>query len=138
MEDLVVAVDPGRAKCGVAVVHRTQGALRRQVVETAALATAVTALAHEYETVTVILGDRTYSAETARTLAGLTVQGEALRVRRVDEHHTSEMARSRYWRENPPRGWKRLIPVTMQVPPVPIDDYVAVILAERYFCSNSC
>ena len=38
-----------------------------------------------------------------------------------------------YWREHPPRGLMRLIPVTMQVPPVPVDDYVAVILAERYF-----
>jgi len=30
----------------------------------------------------------------------------------------------------------RLIPVTMRTPPVPVDDYVAVILAERFFRQN--
>ncbi|HKM17981.1 MAG TPA: pre-16S rRNA-processing nuclease YqgF, partial [Limnochordia bacterium] len=33
---------------------------------------------------------------------------------------------------HPPRGWRRLLPVSLQTPPVPIDDYVAVILAQRY------
>ena len=33
---------------------------------------------------------------------------------------------------NPPRGWRRLLPVSMQMPPEPYDDYVAVILAQRF------
>ena len=29
------------------------------------------------------------------------------------------------------KGWRKLLPVTMQVPPEPVDDLVAVILARR-------
>ena len=37
-----------------------------------------------------------------------------------------KLAKGEYWKANPPNGWRRLIPVTMQVPPVPVDDFVAV------------
>jgi hypothetical protein len=49
-----------------------------------------------------------------------------------DEYRTTELAKGEYWKANPPKGWRRLIPVTMQVPPVPVDDFVAVILARRF------
>jgi hypothetical protein len=49
----------------------------------------------------------------------------------VDEKDTSIQARERYWHHNPRRGWRRLLPATMQVPPEPVDDFVALMLAER-------
>ena len=51
----------------------------------------------------------------------------------VEEAYTSERARRRYFAENPPRGLARLIPAGMRTPPVPVDDWVAVLLAEAYF-----
>jgi hypothetical protein len=54
----------------------------------------------------------------------------------VDEHRSSEQGRRRYFRDNPPRGWRRLLPVGLQTPPRAYDDYVAVILAERYLASR--
>ncbi len=51
----------------------------------------------------------------------------------VDEFKTSEEARLRYVEENPPTGWKRLIPLSLRTPDAPYDDYVAIILAERYW-----
>lgn len=51
----------------------------------------------------------------------------------VDEAHTSEAARTRYVAANPPRGWQRLLPAALRTPPVAYDDYVALILAERYW-----
>ena len=50
----------------------------------------------------------------------------------VDERHTTEEARKLYWKKNPPRGWRKLLPTSMQVPPVPVDDLVAEILARRF------
>jgi hypothetical protein len=32
----------------------------------------------------------------------------------------------------PPQGLKKLIPQGMRLPPVPIDDIVAILLIERY------
>ena len=49
----------------------------------------------------------------------------------VDERDTSLQARERYWEHHPRRGWRRLLPATLQVPPDPVDDFVAYILAER-------
>ena len=54
----------------------------------------------------------------------------------VDEHLTTLEARARYFVEHPPTGLKRLLPVSMQVPPEPYDDYVAVILGERFLASQ--
>ena len=51
----------------------------------------------------------------------------------VDEFKTSEEARLRYVKENPPTDWKRLIPQSLRTPDAPYDDYVAIILAERYW-----
>ena len=49
----------------------------------------------------------------------------------VDEKDTSFQARERYWEHNPRRGWRRFVPSTLQTPPGPIDDYAALIIAER-------
>jgi hypothetical protein len=51
-------------------------------------------------------------------------------LRAVDEHGTTLRARARYFTDHPPRGWRRLIPRSLQTPPEPYDDYVAVLLAE--------
>ena len=133
MEELIISVDPGREKCGVAVVHKTNGVHLKKIVSTANLSEAVAKLAEEYNTLTVVLGNRTTSRETKNILAKIVVNQRNLDVKLVDEHRSTDAARIRYWRENPPKGLKRLIPVTLQIPPTPVDDYVAVILAERYF-----
>ena len=36
-----------------------------------------------------------------------------------------------------PRGLRRLLPTSMQVPPVPVDDFVAVILGTRYLARQA-
>ena len=50
----------------------------------------------------------------------------------VDEYRTTDDARRAYWKANPPTGWRRFFPTSMQVPPEPVDDFVAVLLAQRY------
>jgi RNase H-fold protein (predicted Holliday junction resolvase) len=137
VEELVIAIDPGREKCGVAVVHKTRGLLHKEIVPTSGLVAKVAVLLSEFQPNAVILGNRT-SSQTARQQLNdlLTSANEDRKLVLVDEHRSTDEARTRYWQENPPQGWKRLIPVTMQVPSVPVDDYVAVILAERYFQDN--
>ena len=63
-------------------------------------------------------------AEIARTLG--------LRVELVDERETTLLARSRYFDDHPPRGWRRFVPRGMLLPSRPIDDYAALLIAERY------
>lgn len=133
MNEVIIAVDPGRDKCGVAVVDRMVGALWKKVIRTGELAAVVAELAGGYGADTVIVGDRTAHRQAVGVLDKITIAGKKLSIKLVDEHRSTEEARKLYWQENPPRGLRRLLPVTMLTPPVPVDDYVAVVLARRYF-----
>jgi hypothetical protein len=50
----------------------------------------------------------------------------------VEERDSTRQARELYWQDSPPRGLQRLLPRGMRVPPRPVDDYAAVVLARRY------
>jgi len=126
---MILAIDPGREKCGLAVVRRDGAVVFREVVVRAALAARLREVGAAHGVDVVVLGDRTGSKETAEVVRGCLPGAQ---VHLVDEHRSTEEARKRYFAENPPRGWRRLIPRGLLVPPVPYDDHVAIILAERY------
>lgn len=133
----IVAVDPGREKCGVAVLDRQQGVLWRQVVETTALSGTVTDLLDHFGCRIVVLGNQTASAAVRRGMQPLLDQALVDDIVLIDEHGSTEEARSRYWQAVPPTGWRRFLPRGLLVPPCAVDDFAAIILAERYFKGNS-
>jgi RNase H-fold protein (predicted Holliday junction resolvase) len=134
LELLVLAVDPGRSKCGLAVVGSDSGVRTRAVVPREKLAETVERFARAYSPAVVIVGGGTGS-KAART--AIETMSSPTKVETVDEKFTSLDAKERFFKENPPRGLKRLIPTTLQVPNVPYDDYVAVLLAERYIAEHN-
>lgn len=131
---VVLAIDPGKCKCGVAVVSKADDirVLHRAVVDTESLPAVLSDLASRFSPDTIILGDGTTSKPVADLAGSL-----GMRVEVVDEKMTSVLARKRYFQENAPKGLRRLIPISFQTPSTPCDDYVAVILAERYFADNN-
>lgn len=133
MEQTVIAVDPGREKCGVAVVHQTKGILHIAVVSAQEIGVQVSRLAADFSTTTLVLGDGTAHNNTKTELEQFNTTDKPFTIHLIDEKHSTEEARQRYWQHNPPTGLRRLIPLGLQVPPVPVDGYVAVILAERFF-----
>lgn len=133
---MVVAIDPGREKCGLAVVHKEQGIICKTIIATPGLAAATVNLAATYKLTTVVIGSSTTSVAARGELDAVHVNGHKLTLIPINEYRSTDEARKRYWRDNPPQGLKRLIPTTLQVPPVPVDDYAAVILAERYFANQ--
>lgn len=137
MRDTIIAVDPGRDKCGIAILKREQGVLEKMIIATPQLAIVVEKKVLQYGVSQIVIGDGTTSKAAIQRLSDLCTGAAPMQIIVVDERYTTEQARVRYWQENPPRGLKRLLPVSMQVPPVPVDDYVAVILAERYLTNKS-
>lgn len=127
--DAILAVDPGREKCGLAVCTPS-GVLARGIFRITEIENAVTQWVREYRVERIVLGDRTGSGEVQRRLqeAGVDVP-----VILVPEHATTLKARLRYFQDHPPRGWRRLLPLSLQTPPEPYDDYAAVVLAEEFF-----
>ena len=128
--DLVLAVDPGRDKCGLAVVARDGAIVERRVALVAQAQNIVLDWARAHQISAVVLGDSTTSREWQARLAAWLPETQILF---ADERGSTLEARTLYWQHHPPRGWRRLVPLSLQTPPEPIDDYAAVVLARRFF-----
>ena len=124
----VLAVDPGRRKCGLAIVTGELQCLQHLVVAREDLLQEVRHCMDRWGVQRVLVGGATGSKPVVQEL-----QKElAVEIEVVDEFRTTERARGRYFRDHPPRGVWRLVPLGLQVPPVPIDDYAALVMAEDY------
>ena len=126
---VVIGVDPGSNKCGLAAVRATGEILHLSIVPCAELAAKLGALREQVQAETVVIGDRTGSAAVARAVREACPDA---RVEMVNEHNSTLRARDLYWLHNPPSLLARLIPQSFRVPPGPIDDYAAAVLAFDY------
>lgn len=132
-ERIVLSIDPGHSKCGVAVVGAASGVLFAKVIPTDDVDKCVHGLLERFSINAILLGSGTGSRAIRQLLNGI----ENVPIIAVDERWTTLDARRRYFQDHPPRGWRRLIPLSLQVPPEPYDHYVAILLAERYLKMNS-
>ena len=126
----VLAIDPGRVKCGVAVVAQDGAILFRAIVGVDDLIVQTTDLIGLYHPLAVICSDGTGAKPILQALQVATL---SIPVQSVNEAHTSEQARARFVRENRPPFLQRLLPLSLRTPWLPYDDYVAILLAERYW-----
>lgn len=137
MERTVLAIDPGTDKCGMALVRRQASGELQMLWRTIAARSEVVKVMRELETTMefsmLIVGSGTGSKVLCTEIREAF---PALGVLLVDERDTTLQARERYWEFNPRRGWRRLLPASLQVPPVPVDDFVAYILAERVLLAS--
>jgi hypothetical protein len=121
----ILAIDPGRQKHGIAVVAPNGACRERAVVASEELIDRVGDTAARYGPVRLLLGGGTGHRAV---LARLVEAGFAPEV--VPERNSTRRARERYFREHPPTGWRRLLPLGLLVPPRPVDDFAALLLAE--------
>ena len=127
-----LAIDPGREKCGLAVLREDGVVLERRRCESATLTETVAALLEQYSPSACLIGNGTGSKLILKRLVEVLHKSDNCAIITVDETSTTETARTLYWQANPPHGWRRLLPVSMLVPPEPIDDWAAVALARRW------
>lgn len=128
-----VGFDPGRDKCGLAVLDLQRRVLEHRVVRSDLVLAELAALQQRFAIRQLIVGDRTTSQAWQRKIQdGLTTP---LAIATVDEHNTTLLARDRYWQMYPARGLTRLLPQGLRQPPRAIDDIVAILLVERYLAS---
>ena len=125
----IIAIDPGKDKCGMAVLAATGEVLRQGILKTENLPQELQGAMGEFEINTLVIGNGTTSKKAQETIK---TAAPNLRVEVIDEYGTTELARKDYFKKNPPTGWRRFIPLTMQTPPVSVDDYAAVILGRKW------
>ncbi|AFZ47189.1 Resolvase RNase H domain protein fold protein [Cyanobacterium stanieri PCC 7202] len=126
---MIIGFDPGRDKCGLAVMNQHKEILFRSVVNSSRAIALIQDLIAKYSPKLLVMGNQTTSKQWKAELK----DNINLSIVLVDEKNSSVEARERYWLFNPPQGLGRLIPLGLRVPPEPIDDIVAVILIERYW-----
>lgn len=129
----VLGIDPGTRKVGFALVEDAESAaVARGIEPLEMLLTRITPLLAEHPISAVALGSGTNARRVARMLEVLGVP-----VHVIDETDTTYRARALYFADHPPRGWRRLVPIGLQLPPGPIDDYAAMLIARRYIARRA-
>jgi RNase H-fold protein (predicted Holliday junction resolvase) len=126
----ILGVDPGREKTGLAVVDFEGTIQWRAIIETARLKSEIEPLLAQWNIERVALGNSTSSNDARARLEGL-LEGKGIPLEMVDEKNSTVEARALYFEAHPPRGWRRLLLFSSQVPPVPVDDFAAVVVARR-------
>ncbi len=130
-DPVILGFDPGKDKCGVAVVQADLfQVLEHQVVASAQVIAHLQAKIQAFDVQTLVIGNQTTSKQWQGKLRQALDPLPPLMP--VDERNTSLFARDRYWQMFPPSGLQRLIPQGMRQPPRPVDDIVAILLVERY------
>ena len=133
MMETVLAIDPGRDKCGIAVLTAEGTVLYQEVIPAGLLVDAAMRLIAAHDP-TIIMGSGTTSTAAKRRIEEAGGRDVVL----VDEYRTTDEARRAYWKKYPPRGWRRFVPRGMLLPPEPVDDFAAIILAQRFLAARAC
>lgn len=124
-----LGIDPGRSKTGLALVDAAGKILALHIALTENMEAELRSFTSGIALAGVIMGNG-----TNHKVIGVAVRSvlQKTPLELVGEAHSTEEARSLYWQENPPQGWRRLVPLGMLVPPEPLDAYAAVVQVRRW------
>jgi RNase H-fold protein (predicted Holliday junction resolvase) len=125
---MILSIDPGREKSGIAIVDEKLRVYKMGIVPSDDVLEYIKDSSNTYKIDIYIMGNGTGSGELKERLERETDYNIIL----VEEAYTSLEAEKKYWNEHPPRGLKRLLIFLRWKPPVAVDDYAALVLAERY------
>ena len=128
---MIIGFDPGKDKCGIAVMGRDKKVCYHQVVPSESAISTIQSLCKQFPIELLVMGDQTTSKSWKQKLTQSL--SPFIKILQIDERYSSLEARERYWQMYPPTGLSRLIPQGMRTPPRPVDDIVAIVLSERYF-----
>ena len=133
MTKLYLGIDPGRSKTGLALVDGVGKIIKLHIADSQNIDNEIVEIIKNSCPVQIVLGNGTNSRNICEVVQK--VLPDVL-ITVVEEAHSTEEARTLYWQENPPKGLKKLIPLGLLVPPVPLDAYAAVILVRRFLEDN--
>jgi RNase H-fold protein (predicted Holliday junction resolvase) len=125
----ILGLDPGRDKCGIAVINSQQAVIYHQVIDSTQAIATIKLLVQKYAIDLIVMGNGTTSQTWQQQVESNFLN---VPVTTVNETNSTLEARDRYWIMYPPQGLQRLIPQGLRIPPRPVDDIVAIILVERY------
>ncbi len=129
-QPVILGFDPGKDKCGLAVIGLDRRLYYHQVVLAKEAIATIETLRQRFPISLLVMGDQTTAKQWKQQL--YQELAEPLNIILVNERYSTLEARDRYWQMYPPQGLTKLLPKGMRQPPRPIDDIVAILLIERY------
>jgi RNase H-fold protein (predicted Holliday junction resolvase) len=130
---IVLSIDPGKKKCGMAVVDNRLSFITGMVADNKELLKQIEIYRNRYKIDKIVLGCGTNSKEIYDRIKE---QYPNLELTKLSEKNTTIQARRRYFEYYPPTGIAKILPVSLRIPPCPYDDFAAFVIAERYFLSQ--
>ena len=132
MNDEILAIEKKKEKTGIAILKNSD-VLEHKIINSEELVQIIKSLLEKYIIKTIVMGNGTSSKKKYDLLKQEFIDRDIVL---INEYRTTDEARKLYFQENPPKGWKKLIPLGMQVPPVPVDDYAAIVIGRKYLKDN--
>jgi len=129
-QPVILGFDPGRDKCGIAVMGLDRQIFYHQVVLANEAISNIETQLQKFPVSLMVMGDQTTAKKWKQQLNQELSQPTNIIL--VDERYSTLQARDRYWQMYPPQGMTKLLPKGLRQPPRPIDDIVAILLIERY------
>ena len=123
----VVAIDPGRSKCGLLLADiSTNTVLSGLVLPASEVLDQLVIWMDAPKFDELVIGGGTSSQLWQQQLP------PNLPIHVVDEAGTTLRARERYWKLWPPRGWQRLLPIGLCIPSGELDAIAAFVILEDH------
>ena len=129
-QPVILGFDPGRDKCGIAVMGLDRQLYYHQVVLANEAIANIEIQLQKFPVSLIVMGDQTTAKKWKQQLNQ--ELSKPTNIILVDERYSTLEARDRYWQMYPPQGIIKLLPQGLRQPPRPIDDIVAILLIERY------
>ncbi|RCW48232.1 MULTISPECIES: Holliday junction resolvase RuvX [unclassified Halanaerobium] len=130
MNKQIIAVDPGKDKVGVAVVDSTTGVKEQLIIPADRLSQHLKAIFKHYRIDEIVLGNGTEAEKIEKKISNIK---KDIKIHIIDESSTTEEAEARYIKEKPKSRLEKLLHKFVSWrPKTPVDDYAAVIIAEKY------
>ena len=126
-EEVILSIDPGKEKVGVAVLSSQGEVWFRKILTEEEVEEEIQILKKQYGYSQIVVGDSTGKEKILEILRKM-----GLAFALVDERNSSEEARKLYFRAHPPRGWRKIVPLSFLYPDAPFDDWQAVVIGRRY------
>lgn len=130
MIKIVLAIDPGKRKCGIAIVDNKLQLIEGEVVENKELIYKIGIHLEKHSISNILIGSGTNSGEIKKRIKE---NFFGIRIIEIPEKNSTMQARKRYFDYYPPAGFLKIFPKSFLVPPCPYDDFAALVIAERFF-----
>ncbi|HMA58653.1 MAG TPA: resolvase [Halanaerobiales bacterium] len=126
---MLMGIDPGRNKCGIAIITEKGEEIKKEITETSNLSRKIEEVLSRFSISKCILGNGTY-ADKVYNILQLLMDEEKIIF--IEEEDSTYIAERRYLKENPPLGLNFLNKIIKFKPKKPLDDYTAVVLVDKY------